>query len=1312
MSDQNIVQLGFNVDELKSEQKQVLDIFTELFGKLQGYDGTKIDPFTAGLTEMKKSLQSGSTAMTDYVQSVNKLNSAFADQAQKQQQSKKTSDDVTAAIGQYEKIVNQASQTQAKLNASTSTAAENNAIDSQQLKSRNAELQNSAKYLTAESNSVAEARAQNALLTVERDNQNTATEEGRAKIISLNATIDANNKFIQENSDKLARQKINIGNYTGAVEILKESLASISQQLQTYATSGDTTSEAYQRLILEQSILNQLMQKQTLGFNTAQRELGAYKSALDAIAIAGLKDTPIFEALNNVITKETQAINKVTEGNKILTSTTPGLTALTTVARGLGGAYAVGAGASALFADGNEKVQKSLNQLIGIMTLLQGLEEAIRVIRERGALATELERISTIAVAGATAIKNKLFSESVAITTENTVATEANTAATEENAGAQVASSETIKDVGIASKEAEVATVSFGAALTTLGIGALIITVIAVGKSFLDVGASEKEAAERAIELDKAIELLNKTLQDEADLANIGPDKLKKNFETQLDYAEKIGSNYYQQLAIKKQIAEQDLKIAEKNVTKEGGSDDLGESLRTLNSQMEKAKKNMDGIADEKLGLDNKAIEARAFADALKKAGGYAYIAADQYASNAEAAAKSVDDQFQGFKKFYDERDKIVDGYNKGIKGKEDLSIEESKKTADELIEITRFEALARAKAITDSNNIILNDERSTEARRIAALQSNLQQEINIIEAERKAKLADKTLTPTQKQEVNETANDDETAAVKKSKEDQRKLKFDYYQRDLEAETTISKNQLQAQSDIQQAITKDLQQELETRLGALKSDIADRTDIIETDYNKQIELAKKTGKTQTEIDAIESNRQKELVALTADTQKQIYDIVTSYGDKRLKDVEELNKTGNQGNEVSDNYNKETAALNQSLFDQNISYEHFLEKKSQLDKQYAIDKAAADVRDDEAALQRAKDLAQKEIGIQLALAEVQLENAKAGGNDDEIKNAQAKVDALKGIYTKANADEVAADKKLNDDEAKLNDAKLLAIKAAEEKVQSNVKEIKVQAYNLAVDLINAEYENKIKKIQDETAIADAATAREIENVNASSLTNREKQEEDIILQAQIKARDTQAKLEEQQEKVKEAKFDQKLALAQIAWSTAKAVMKDTADVPFPLSLEVAASDIALGAIQGALVLAKGIPSYGEGVEDHPGGLALVGELYKPEKIKIPGKQPFIVDAPQYLDLPKNTSVTPMEPDIMGMAMQGFHRGMEIVHSVKDNSSENPAWAVARWQVSQTKKIFRASKQTIVNKIIVPTEYGLSQEYVNSKILGKR
>lgn len=72
--------------------------------------------------------------------------------------------------------------------------------------------------ITAEDSAIKRLKIRNAELIRQRDQINTATDEGRKKIAALNREIDENNTTIKENSSALEQQKSNVGNYAESIK--------------------------------------------------------------------------------------------------------------------------------------------------------------------------------------------------------------------------------------------------------------------------------------------------------------------------------------------------------------------------------------------------------------------------------------------------------------------------------------------------------------------------------------------------------------------------------------------------------------------------------------------------------------------------------------------------------------------------------------------------------------------------------------------------------------------------------------------------------------------------------------------------------------------------------------------------------------------------------------------------------------------------------------------------------------------------------------------------------------------------------------
>lgn len=1366
MSAQNIVSLGFNVEELTAEKKQVLDLFVDLFGQLKQYDGTRFNPLgNGGLVDLKKSLTDGAAAMAAFGQTAQKYNEVVTAQYQKQQAAKKSTDELTLATSEYKKIQDGLATTQAKANAAGSNAAENLAIEKEQLKQRNAELQAGVKYLLSETGSVLEAKAAISQLTIERNKQNATTDEGKAKIAELNAEIDKNNRFINENT-------ADAESLTPAFEALNGELGSINKQLSEielrgkaafsstaagkpigfdsdrYKGSSNITglasgsgsqvsilnqdAEAYQKLTVQQKILEQGLQREQIGFKTVGQEMRNVKNTLDALDLAGLKNSETFEKVNIAYTETQQKVKDLHREQAILTTDAPALTALTGVARGLGGAYAFGAGASALFSDGNEKLDKELNKLVAVMTFLQGLTEAVSVLKERNAIVTALETEATKAFNFVKQIEASIFGkEKIAIEADTSVKA-INKEATIANSEATTLNTAALEATTIATEGAESATIGLSSALLSTGIGAIIIAIgVSVGllvQHLIELAEADNKAAERSADLAEEMGKTNEILLEQIRLSDIASDKQKKHLEDALTLAGKNKQNASDLLSIQKSQVDLNQKTSEDDVKKAAGVNDIGKAYQTIDEKIKTSTKSVSSLLE-------KQTELNEIAAIYKKAGdpsadyNKSQAAFDIYVKYKKNISEDdVKDQLQNTekeisarKKFIDENQALLDKYDKSNLEQVELAVDIKQHADDEHRKITFDTANIEADAVKAKNELILNDDRSTLAQRLEAIKSNAEQEIKVAAASRNDALNKPGVVSANGQYSAEALNAIKVFGEKRveisaaTEQKQYQTIIEYNDRRIAYLNDINKNALEADAVIQDAISKDQQRELDARLNALKANIDDKTKEIIADYNLQITLAKEHNKTQEEFDKIESDKNKALIAVTADTQKQIYDIVTSYGEKRLKTIQDENKAANTTNAVTEQYADQLTALNKSLIDGNISYAKYVRDKEKLDQQYIKNKDNAEVADDQASLKRIKDFEDQKLQIQIDAARAELEGAIAGGDPEEIKKAQAKYDGLIAAKSKFDGEFNTLNTKLVNDEVKATTDAAEKIIAANKKIKENKDKLVIDSYNLAKQLVDASYENQINNIQTVIDKQNEQYTNEIAAVQRSTLSQQQQAAEVIILTAQKNTQDTVLKNQQKKEKISEAKFDRDVAVAEVAWNTGKAIMKDTAGVPFPLSLAVAASDAALGAIQIATILAKPIPTYGDGIGipgkgRHPGGEAIVGERWTPEKISIPGYEPFILDKPTLINLPADSSVLPMTPSQLVWEIGESGMARTAAQFSQPSASGNEAWEIARWQMSQTKRMHERSQRAIINKIVVHVDADW-QNYINKKVLGK-
>lgn len=206
-------------------------------------------------------------------------------------------------------------------------------------------------------------------------------------------------------------------------------------------------------------------------------------------------------------------------------------------------------------------------------------------------------------------------------------------------------------------------------------------------------------------------------------------------------------------------------------------------------------------------------------------------------------------------------------------------------------------------------------------------------------------------------------------------------------------------------------------------------------------------------------------------------------------------------------------------------------------------------------------------------------------------------------------------------------------------------------------------LTAEIEAKKQELITETfelakTLSDAAFERQIENLEKLSEANEmwkdaeterieRLAEQDVITKEQAEARknavDEQAAARQEELEKKKAEmqrrqaiFSRSLSIMQLGYNLAEAIMKIWATwASLPAKAGVLTALVSgIAAAQMASVIAQPIPEYARGTEDHPGGLAVVGDGGRRELVMLPGGQAYATPAvPTLVNLPEHTVVMP-------------------------------------------------------------------------------
>lgn len=990
--------------------------------------------------------------------------------------------------------------------------------------------------------------------------------------------IDAANKKALDLSNQLktvdaavGQHQRKVGDYVGAISILEKALGEVKGKLDQFTASGNQNAAEAARLRQEHELLTALVNQQAKGFTSVTMELRANERALITLREAGMEGTEAFEQLQQAVAKSARQMNEFRKEQKLLESAAPNLAALTTVAKGLGGAYAFGAGASALFADGNEKVEKELNKLVAIMTLLQGLNELHELAEKKGAIATLFN-------ASANKLKNFVMTGSAsgikaatAATTENTVAEDINTeakemnaAAAEENAASQVIQTEATEAVTVATEGATAGMVALRVALIATGIGALLILLPMLAEGMDIFGTKEKEAAKKADELAESVEKLNQILLEEAHLADEAGNKMKKYLENALTLSEKNKQTFYDQQAIKQHILDLDQKMAENDLKKVAGVDDVAKAYQTVDGQVNKLTATLDPLLEKQKHLleisemwknkdQNKFGESGVYADIYKKFGENVTEdqAKDQMAAN--------DKQIAAVKKTIEKKSKLTDAYDKVGIDRVAHEITTAQYTQEEQTKLLAAGLKDRAERILENNRMVLSSEGATLQQRLAALRSNLTEQKAIIEAEKNEKLSDPSITPATRSLIVQEAGQVEYKATLESKEAISKLIHEYYKRNRDAAAEIAKLEIEDQIRANDELL------LNEKLSHEK-----RVSIIADSYLKRRTLT---------------------------------------GAEMLKELDNENLTGEERKAIMAKYDSEILAQTDDFHKKQREEQKRAQQKEISDAIAAGDERKAKILTAQA--QATITLNNKSTGFGKNPAEEKKDLAFE--YNEQILQNQIQTDQLLVSSTKEGTKERAnAEQKLAEDQMKLSELVNNKRKDDEKKRIDTVQHYAEEGEKAAKAIVDGQFQHELNVIQDRINANTKLYDQQKSDVANSTLNAQQKAAQMIVIGEQQKVKENQLLAQKRAEELKQAKFDRDADVLKILGATFASAAKAGFLTPAGIAIEVA------GAVAVTELLAKPLPHYAKGTQNAPRGWGVWGEAGREAKIDTSGNVEFSPD----------------------------------------------------------------------------------------------
>lgn len=231
--------------------------------------------------------------------------------------------------------------------------------------------------------------------------------------------------------------------------------------------------------------------------------------------------------------------------------------------------------------------------------------------------------------------------------------------------------------------------------------------------------------------------------------------------------------------------------------------------------------------------------------------------------------------------------------------------------------------------------------------------------------------------------------------------------------------------------------------------------------------------------------------------------------------------------------------------------------------------------------------------------------------------NERLEKEKEIARLRVQLSKETSDKIIEDAKREEEERK--------------KVEQAKKRLIQESISAIISIGNSLFQRQIDNVDAEIEANQDEYDAKVETIDALS-------EKDIITTEEAEARkraaeeETSRKNKELEKKkaelqTKQAKFQKAMDIAQTIAATSLAVTKALPN--FVLAALVGA----MGAVQLATIIAQPIPKYAHGTDNHPGGLAIVGDGGRSEAVLVGDKAYITPDKPTLLSLPAGAEVVP-------------------------------------------------------------------------------
>ena len=199
----------------------------------------------------------------------------------------------------------------------------------------------------------------------------------------------------------------------------------------------------------------------------------------------------------------------------------------------------------------------------------------------------------------------------------------------------------------------------------------------------------------------------------------------------------------------------------------------------------------------------------------------------------------------------------------------------------------------------------------------------------------------------------------------------------------------------------------------------------------------------------------------------------------------------------------------------------------------------------------------------------------------------------------------------------------------------------------ELFNGITSIVTSAFDARIEQIEEEKEKNEEAGEEEkerIESLVESGVIAKEEGEAKKRAADQATA-DKNKELEKQKAELeqRQAKWQKANSIVQTTIATSLAIMQAFAQAGPIAGAVLAAVIAAMGAAQIAIIAAQPLPKYAKGTDNHPGGLAIVGDGGRQEVIETDNGAYITPSVPTLVDIPKRARVIPNLVDYRKMSL---------------------------------------------------------------------